>query len=271
MDYSIFAERERTGWADPDVTDGYIRWFGPVVDRAAEAHLKVLPGAARVLDLCCGQGTLTARLVATGHGVSGLDFSPDMLERAKTAAPGADLTEGDAQDLPYEDATFDAVVCNFGVMHIPDQPKALAEVARVLKPGGIFSMTSWVGPEASDAFRVVLGTVRANLPDGITPPPQPDLFLYGRPDEAEAALAASGLAVERQDVLPLAWEIEAPEDMLRIFVEGTVAARMMLSTLDEDGRQQVEESVAAKVEQAYSTGDGYRMPVPVAHIVARPA
>lgn len=271
MDYSIFAERERTGWADPEVTDGYVRWFGPVVDKAGEAHLDALPAGSRVLDLCCGQGTLTAGLVAAGHRVSGLDFSPDMLERAQKAAPEADLTEGDAQDLPYADGIFDAVVCNFGMMHIPDQPKAMAEVARVLKPGGLFSMTSWVGPEASDAFRLVLGTVRANLPEGLTPPPQPDLFLYGRPDEAEAALAASGLAVERQGVLPLAWEIDAPEDMLTIFLEGTVAARMMLAALDEAGQRRVAETVAGMVKENYSTGRGYRVPVPVAHIIARPA
>lgn len=270
MDYSVFAARERAGWANPEVTEGYVRWFGPVVDKAAEAHLDALPACARVLDLCCGQGTLTARLVEAGHSVSGLDFSPEMLSRARQVAPDADLTEGDAQSIPYDEGSFDAVVCNFGIMHIPDQPKALAEVARVLKPGGVFSMTSWVGPEASDAFRVVLGTVQANLPDGATAPPQPDLFLYGRPKEATAALHASGLAVERQQVLPLAWEMSKPEDMLTIFLEGTVAARMLLGALDETGRKRVADTIATTVAQHYVSGQGYRMPVPVAHIVARP-
>lgn len=271
MEYEVFAGRERTGWADPAITEGYISGFGPVVDAAGEAQLDRVPPESRVLDMCCGQGTLTRRLVEVGHAVTGLDFSPDMLSRASVAAPGAVLVEGDAQDLPFDDGSFDAVTCNFGIMHIPDQPRALSEVARVLKPGGVFSMTAWVGPEASDVFRLVLGTVRANLPEGISPPPQPDFFLYGRPEEAAAMLSENGLEVVDQVALPLAWDLASPRQLFEIFRDGTVSARMALMALDDAGRDRVAEIIAKTIASDYRAEGGYRVPAPVAHIVARTA
>lgn len=270
MTYDIFAEREKAGWTDPVIIEGYVDGFGPVVDAACDAHLEFLPDGGKVLDLCCGQGTLTAKLAKRNLEVVGLDFSPGMLKRARAAAPGVLFAEGDAQALPYDDKDFDAVVCNFGMMHIPDQPKALAEVARVLKPEGIFSMTSWVGPEASDAFRLIFANARANLPNGVAPPPQPDLFIYGRPDDAADFLGESGLDVQAQRMLPLAWDLEDPKDLFSIFLNGTVGARMTLMALDESGRRRAAQGVEDAIESEYRAGRGYRVPVPVAHIVARP-
>lgn len=270
MEFKVFAEREQAGWSDQEIIEGYIDGFGPVVDAACDAHLSAIPGEGDVLDLCCGQGTLTARLVTAGMDVIGLDFSNAMLERATRAAPGASFVHGDAQELPFEDNRFDSVVCNFGMMHIPDQPKALSEIARVLKPDGVFSMTSWVGPEASDAFRLIFANARANMPAGMTPPPQPDLFVYGRPADTEDLMQGSGLAVERHNVLPLAWELESPDALFEIFLKGTVGARITLMTLDEAGRSRVATAVGDAVKRDYRSGEGYRVPAPVAHIVARP-
>ena len=73
MEYEVFAEREKTGWADSDIVEGYIRGFGPVVDSACDAHISALHDRTKVLDLCCGQGTLTGRLAARGHDVGGID------------------------------------------------------------------------------------------------------------------------------------------------------------------------------------------------------
>lgn len=270
MEFEVFAKREKAGWADPEIVEGYISGFGPVVDAACDAHLRVMPVGGKVLDLCCGQGTLTAQLADRELDVYGLDFSADMLARARMTAPKADLTEGDAQNLPYQNGFFDAVVCNFGMMHIPDQPKALTEIARVLKPEGVFSMTSWIGPEASDAFRLVFSNARANLPEGMAPPPQPDLFLYGRPEDAAEFLKDSGLEVQSQEVLPLAWVLESPKELFTIFLNGTVGARMTLMALDDAGRQRAANGVEDAVESDYRAESGYRVPAPVAHIVARP-
>ena len=188
----------------------------------------------------------------------------------QVTAPGVVFTRGDAQNLPYDDNSFDAVACNFGMMHIPDQPKALGEAARVLKPGGMFSMTSWVGPEASDAFRLIFANARANMPEGISPPPQPDLFVYGRPADSAGLLRTVGLAVLRHEILQLAWDLESAEELFDIFLNGTVGARITLMSLDAEGRSKVAEAVSTAVESDYRSEQGYRVPAPVAHILASP-
>ena len=271
MDYQVFAEREKEGWANPEITEAYVQGFGPVVDEAGRSHLPVLGPASKVLDLCCGQGTLTSALVDQGHDVAGLDFSSEMLDRAGTNAPGANLVLGDAQDLPFESDSFDAVVCNFGMMHIPDQPKALSEVARVLRPGGIFSMASWMGPEAGGVFKLVFGAARANMPEGITPPPQPDFFVYGRPDDSAELFRSNGLSIEDHQTLPLHWKLASPYELFEIFLNGTVGARVTLMAMGEEARGRVATSVRESVARDYSDGTGYSVPVPVAHIIARPA
>lgn len=271
MNYQVFAEREKEGWANPKIADAYVQGFGPVVDEAGRSHLAVIGPASKVLDLCCGQGTLTSALVDQGHDVTGLDFSSEMLDRAKSKAPGANLLLGDAQDLPFEDECFDAVVCNFGMMHIPDQPKALSEVARVLKPGGIYSMASWMGPEAGGVFQLVFGAARASMPEGITPPPQPDFFVYGRRDDSAELFGSNGLSMEDHQALPLHWNLASPSELFEIFLNGTVGARVTLMAMGEEARGRVAASIEKSVASDYSDGAGYSVPVPVVHIVARPA
>ena len=270
MDYQIFAEREKDGWANPEIAEAYIQGFGPIVDEAGQSHLSVIEPGSKVLDLCCGHGALTSVLVGRGHDVTGLDFSSEMLDRAKTKAPGADLRLGDAQDLPFEDDSFDAVVCNFGMMHIPDQPKALTEVARVLKSNGVFSMASWMGPEAGGVFQLVFGAARANMPEGVTPPPQPDFFVYGRPDDSAELFVSTGLHIEKHEALPLRWRLASPSELFEIFLNGTVGARVTLMALGEEARLKVAASIAETVSRDYIDGARYSVPVLVAHIVARP-
>lgn len=111
-------------------------------ERAAD-RVRLEPGQ-RALDLCCGTGDLALALaerVGSKGNVTGADFSRPMLELAtkKAAADGITQVEfewADALDLPYEDDSFDAVTISFGARNLADLPKGLAEMYRVLKPGG---------------------------------------------------------------------------------------------------------------------------------------
>ena len=96
----------------------------------------VSPGD-RVLDACCGTGDLAIAARATGAGqVTGLDFSPRMLERARRKEPEIEWVQGDMLELPFEDGSFDAVTVGFGVRNVADLERGLAELRRVLRPGG---------------------------------------------------------------------------------------------------------------------------------------
>jgi SAM-dependent methyltransferase len=119
--------------------------FTPIHDRVVEA-LAIEP-EARVLDVACGTGGVALRAARTGADVVGIDISPDQLAKARRAAAdeGLDIEfdEGDAQELPYGDAEFDAVASAFGVVFAADHKRAAAELARVCRPGGRLALTAW--------------------------------------------------------------------------------------------------------------------------------
>ena len=106
------------------------RWRRITVEQAVR-------GGDRVLDACCGTGDLA--IAARRHGagsVVGLDFSEQMLERARRKAPELEWVQGDALALPFEDASFDAATVGFGIRNVDDLEAGLRELRRVLRPGG---------------------------------------------------------------------------------------------------------------------------------------
>ncbi|MGW1372935.1 class I SAM-dependent methyltransferase [Streptomyces sp. NPDC002446] len=92
--------------------------------------------AGTALDAACGTGRQTAALTARGHRTIGVDQSPQMLERARRNAPGAEFRHGLLEDLPLPDGSVDLAVCSLALTHLPDLTPAVAELARVLRPGG---------------------------------------------------------------------------------------------------------------------------------------
>ena len=104
--------------------------------RRETARAVVSPGD-RVLDACCGTGDLAlADLRAGGARVTGLDFSEQMLERARSKSSEIDWVQGDALALPFADGSFDAATVGFGVRNLDDLESGLRELRRVLRPGG---------------------------------------------------------------------------------------------------------------------------------------
>jgi demethylmenaquinone methyltransferase/2-methoxy-6-polyprenyl-1,4-benzoquinol methylase len=124
-------------------------------DRLA-ALVAPAPGA-RVLDLACGTGDLAYRFAARGARVCGLDITPRMLELARakqTAGRRCNWTTGDMGALPFPDAAFDVVTTGYGLRNVPDLDVAIAEIARVLRPGGRFAALDFNRPEPT-VVRVV--------------------------------------------------------------------------------------------------------------------
>jgi demethylmenaquinone methyltransferase/2-methoxy-6-polyprenyl-1,4-benzoquinol methylase len=101
--------------------------------RTAEA---VVRAGERVLDACCGTGDLALADQRAGGTVTGLDFSERMLERARRKSASVEWVQGDALALPFPDASFDAATVGFGLRNVVDLERGLAELRRVLRPGG---------------------------------------------------------------------------------------------------------------------------------------
>ena len=138
-----------TGRLAPDAVRSMFDRISPVYDamnrtmtlgldrhwREAAAGAVVRPGD-RVLDACCGTGDLALAAKEAGGDVTGLDFSPRMLERARVKSGEIEWVQGDLLALPFEDAAFDAATVGFGVRNLDDLERGLAELRRVLRPGG---------------------------------------------------------------------------------------------------------------------------------------
>lgn len=108
--------------------------------------LNLQPGM-RVLDVACGTGNLALPAARLGAVVTGIDIAPNLIEQARENAKREGLTiqfdEGDAENLPYADASFDAVITMFGAMFTPRPELTAAELKRVVRPSGVIAMANW--------------------------------------------------------------------------------------------------------------------------------
>jgi SAM-dependent methyltransferase len=128
-----------------DAASGYAIWSdsydepgNPVVaiEEAVVGELLAARPPGTALDAACGTGRHARRLVALGHTVSGIDLTPEMLERARASVPQASFEVADLRELPFADAGFQTVVCGLALSHLPSLEQSVGELSRVLSPGG---------------------------------------------------------------------------------------------------------------------------------------
>jgi SAM-dependent methyltransferase len=134
---------------------------------------RVLAGE-KVLDVACGTGVVAVTAAGAGAKVSALDLSPVLLDHARanarTAGVEVDFVEGDAEALPYADASFDVVLSQYGHMFAPRPEVAIAEMLRVLKPGGRFAFSTWPPDQYVGRMFALVGQYLPP-PPGVAPPP----------------------------------------------------------------------------------------------------
>ena len=132
-----------------------------------------IPSGTRALDVACGTGNLAIPLARAGAVVTGIDIAPNLLVQARERAVQESLVirfdEGDAEQLPYADASFDCVVSMFGAMFAPRPELVAAELARVLRSGGLLAMANW-NPDSFSGQMFRVSARHVPPPQGIAPP-----------------------------------------------------------------------------------------------------
>lgn len=263
-----FADLERRGWGNESIASGYVNLFSSASDMAIPALIDGLEPGMRVLDLCCGQGNVSQALHAHGCRVVGADFSPTMLGHARKRFPDGEFVEADAQDLPFSDGEFDAVVSNLGLVHVPDQPRALNEARRILQKGGRFAMSAWCGPDASPVFQIFYGSVRAHGDPAVTLPEGPNFHQFADENTARALVSDAGFAFEKIEHVDCYWQLSRPEMVAEIFHQGAPRAGSLLTRQSDAHRNAVKVAITDQVRQRFADGESWRVPIPAAVVSA---
>jgi SAM-dependent methyltransferase len=227
--------------------------FAAIADRISEVGEAVVarggvePGTT-VLDVACGTGNATIPAAKTGARVTGLDFAPPLLEIARERTADAmveiDFVEGDAQDLPFGDGSFDRVLSTFGHMFAPDHRRTADEMKRVLKPGGAIAVATWVPDGSIGRMFRVTSELLPPPPDGQSP------LLWGTEDHVRELLGDGEF--ERREIV---WTDRSVESYAQFMLESfgpLLNAREILA----DRAGELDEAYTAFLESENEADDG---------------
>jgi ubiquinone/menaquinone biosynthesis C-methylase UbiE len=213
--------------------------FGVVaktITGAAEEFVarQALPAGTSVLDVATGTGNLAIPLARSGCVVTGVDIATNLLEQADARAQAEKLKiqfdEGDAERLPYADASFDAVVTMFGAMFAPRPELVTSEMARVLKPGGRLAMANW-NPGSFTGAMFKLGAKHVPPPPGIAPS-----VLWGDEATVRERLEPCFTKIETK-LVPVVFDMPvSPAGAVEFFRTYFGPTKMAFSRLDEAGQ-----------------------------------
>ena len=212
-----------------------------------------------VLDVACGPGFVADDAAKRGAVSRGLDFSPAMLRTAASLHPGLVFDQGDAEALPYPDTSFDAVVSNFGLHHVPRPEMALREAYRVLRPGGRVAFTAWASPSDNIAWKLVFDAIRGCGDPAASRAPAPG-GAFGSLLDCESALEQAGFVGVDARPLDGVWRHADGAALLAALRSGTAR---MAAMIDAQAPLAMPGIIAAIDRDAapYRLGDELRLPI----------
>ena len=244
-----------------------VMWGNGPYQRVSE-HLKIAhdhlfravppqPGE-RWLDVATGTGEIARPAARAGAQVTGLDLAPDLIEtaRERAAAEGVDVSfdVGDAEALPYEDASFDTVSSTFGVMFAPDHGAVARELARVCRPGGRLALLTWHPERGVAEFFKIMGPYQPPRPEGVGNP-----FDWGDREHVTGLLGdAFELRFEEGDCPQPG---SSSEDVWQLFATSYGPTKTLVDGLDEERREALHSDWLAYFDQFKHNG-GVSQPRP---------
>jgi SAM-dependent methyltransferase len=229
-----------------------------IADSIEHCVIRLAPRSGeRVLDVATGTGWTARRVAARGAAVTGVDLGADLIEAARAAAAEVrlpiDFRVGDAEKLPFEDQSFDAVISTCGVMFVRDPQAAAAELARVCRKGGRLGLTTW---PADGTIAGLFKVMKPYMPELPSPPP-PSPFEWGSREKVRQLLGSAfdlrfetGTTVLREPSGDAVWEL---------FVAGYGPTKSLAASLDPQRRESLKRDFIA-YHDGFKTELGVAMP-----------
>lgn len=232
----------------------YEQYFVPAIASPVSTELlntASLQEGEDVLDVACGTGVITrlaAAVVGASGSITGIDFAPDMLEVAaainQPEGPQIQWRKADAASLPLPDDSFDAVLCQMGLMFMEDKSAAIAEMRRVLKPGGrlIVNTPGRIQPPFREMERAIMDHINPELGGFVRA-----VFSMHDPGELSALLAGVGLVDVETGEYEAVFDLPAPAKFLWQYINFTPMGPLV-SEASDDAKAAME----AQVVEAWS-------------------
>ncbi len=260
-----FTEFEYDGWQQS--AQQYHASFGSLTNQTIAPLLdaaQAKPGS-KILDVATGPGYVAAEAQKRQCQVIGLDFSEAMLAKAREVNPSIEFVQGSAEDLPFNDDQFDAVVMNFGILHLAQPEKAIAEAFRVIRQGGTYGFTVWKNLEKSIGIKLVHEAIQTHGDFSVSLPEGPPFFYYSEAQNCIEALSKAGFVQAKVQEFQLSWQLTDADELFDAFAKGTGRTGGFLRRQTEQCLDKIRGAVHQSAAK-YMMGD--RLVLPMAALVA---
>jgi ubiquinone/menaquinone biosynthesis C-methylase UbiE len=261
-DFEAVKAQQKAAWSSGDY--GLIANRVAIVSEVLCDRADIVAGS-RVLDVAGGAGYTAMAAARCGAEVTSLDYVPELVARGREIADAArfdniDWVVGDAENLPYEDASFDAVISALGVMFAPNHERAASELVRVCRPGGIVAIASW-SPDGfvGRMFRTIGKHV--SPPSGVKPPP-----LWGS-EEHVRALLGDGVDDLRAEKHTMSQRFRSPQEFVHLFRDFYGPIVKAFEALDDAGKESLEAELLELAREFDRRKDGGAIAIEAEYLV----
>lgn len=251
-----FKEFEKTGWNRQ--AEHYDSFAGQMTRQAVDALLKaadVKPGA-KLLDIATGPGYVAAEAARRGVDALGVDISEEMAAEARQRFPGIQVEIGDAESLRFAEASFDCVVCAFGMLHFPRPGRTVAEAHRILRPGGRYAFTVWCGAAKARVLALIAEAVQRHADPSVALPAGPGLFMLSDPWASTALMDAAAFTDIRTEEVPSFFAAASPDAVFDMMRKSTVRSTYVYDRQSPEVQLRIEQAIKDEAAKALAAGGG---------------